>query len=180
MKERRKQNQIARDRIVSAMMRLTREKPISEVTVQELTELADVSRMTFYRNYTSKEDVFISNIHDILALYQECDAQQNPEGHFYDKGRIHNSFSYFYQYKSFVNALICCGFSDIFLQNLTEFVLNKWLKDTEDKLERCRIVSFVGILFNSYLDWIQSPQQLTLEELTDLVSSICENAYRNQ
>ena len=39
MKERRRQNQIARDHIVSAMMQLIREKPISEVTVQKLTEL---------------------------------------------------------------------------------------------------------------------------------------------
>lgn len=85
MKERRRQNQMARDRIVSAMMQLIREKPISEVTVQELTELADVSRMTFYRNYSSKEDVFISHIHDILMLYQEDDTLKDQEGHFYDR-----------------------------------------------------------------------------------------------
>lgn len=79
MKTRRRQNQIARKRIVSAMMQLTHEKPISAVTIQELTALADVSRMTFYRNYTSKEEVFISNIRDILLLYQEDDAQHPPQ-----------------------------------------------------------------------------------------------------
>lgn len=177
MKKRRKQNQATRDRIVSAMMELTGKKPLSEITIQELTDLADVSRMTFYRNYTSKEDVFISNIHEILMQYQKDDAQQDPDGHFYDKRRIRHGFSYFYQYKDFVNALICCGFSEIFLQSLTEFALNKWLKDTEDMMERYRLVSFVGIMFNSYLTWIQTPQLLTLDELTDLVSSICENAF---
>lgn len=179
MKERRRQNQMARDRIVSAMMQLIREKPISEVTVQELTELADVSRMTFYRNYSSKEDVFISHIHDILMLYQEDDTLKDQEGHFYDRKRIRHGFSYFYQYKDFVNALICCGLSDIFLQKLTEFALDKWLSDIEDIMERYRLVSFVGIMFNSYLTWIQSSQSLTLDDLTDLVFSICENAYGN-
>lgn len=51
MKERRRQNQIARDHIVSAMMQLIREKPISEVTVQKLTELADVSKVAFITTY---------------------------------------------------------------------------------------------------------------------------------
>lgn len=125
MKERRRQNQIARDHIVSAMMQLIREKPISEVTVQKLTELADVSRMTFYRNYSSKEAVFISHIHDILMLYQEDDTLKDQEGHFYDRKRIRHGFSYFYQYKDFVNALICCDLSDIFLQKLTEFAFHR-------------------------------------------------------
>lgn len=177
MQTRHRQIQATRSRIVSAMMQLTREKPLSEITIQELTELADVSRMTFYRNYTSREEVFLSHIHEILAQYQEDDAQQNPEGHFYDKDRIRHGFSYFYQYKDFVNALIHCGFSDIFLQNLTEFALSKWLKDPKDNLQRYRLVSFVGIMFNSYLNWIQSTQALTLDELTNLVSSICESAF---
>ncbi len=178
MKKRRKQNQATRDRIVAAMMELTKEKPLSEITIQELADLAEVSRMTFYRNYTSKEDVFLSHIQEILMQYQKDDAQQDPEGYFYDKRRIRNGFSYFYEYRDFVNALICCGFSEIFLQSLTDFALNKWLKDTNDMLGRYRLVSFVGIMFNSYLTWIQAPQLLTLDELTDLVSSICESAFK--
>lgn len=180
MSKRSRQIQTTREHIVSAMMALTQEKPLSEITIQELTELADVSRMTFYRNYTSREDVFLSHIHDILLQYLEDDAQQDPEGHFYDKSRIRHGLSYFYQYKDFVNALIHCGFSDIFLQRLTEFALKKWLKSPEDTLEQYRLVSFVGLMFNSYLTWIQSPESLTLEELTDFVSSICENAFTIQ
>ena len=54
-----------------------------------------------------------------------------------------HGFSYFYQYKDFVNALLRCGFSDIFLQSLTEFTLDKWLKNTDDMMERYRLVSSI-------------------------------------
>jgi AcrR family transcriptional regulator len=176
-KLRNKQNQTARERIVSAMMELIKKKPMSTIEIQELTEKAGVSRMTFYRNYSSREDVFLSRIQDILNCYRQDDKDRDLQGRFYDKERICHGFSYFYQHRDFVKALICCGFSDIFLQNLTEFALDKWMKDADDLQERYQLVSFVGIMFNSYLSWVQQPQYLTLDKLTDLVFSICKGAY---
>lgn len=180
MKQRNKQNQLVRDRIVSAMMELTRRKPISAVTVQELTEQADVSRMTFYRNYTSKEDVFISRIEEILEQYRRDDPDRKPGESFFDRNRIRHGFSYFYQYKDFVSTLIGCGLSDIFLHRLTEFAMDMWLRGREDRVEQYRLVTFVGLMFNSFLTWIQPSQSMSLEELTDLVASICERAYRER
>ena len=44
---RNKQNQLARECITSALIQLVREKPLSAVSVKELTARAGVSRMTF-------------------------------------------------------------------------------------------------------------------------------------
>lgn len=172
-----RQNQAARKNIVTAMMQLIRQKPISTITIQELTELAGVSRMTFYRNYTSREDVFLSHIQDILNQYRQEGTEKNPGEQFYDRKNIRRAFSYFYQYRDFIDALNCCGLTDIFLQNLTQFVLDKWLEIKNTVTERYRLISFVGIMFNNYLCWIQPPQTLTLDELTDLTYETCEKAY---
>lgn len=174
---RNKQNQLARDCITSALIQLVRQKPLSAISVKELTERAGVSRMTFYRNYTSTEDILISRIHDILAQYRQDDAEQERQGCFYDAARVRHGLTYFYRHKEFVASLICCGLSDLFLRELTEFALDKWLPSRDNPVEQYRLVSFVGILFNSYMTWIQSLQDVSLEELIDQIAVICRKAY---
>lgn len=172
-----KQNQLARECITSALIQLVREKPLSTVSVKELAERAGVSRMTFYRNYTSTEDILISHIHDILAQYQQDDTEQEQKGHFYDAERVRHGLIYFYQHKEFVASLICCGLSDIFLREVTQFALDKWLPQRDDPVEQYRLASFVGILFNSYMTWIQLSQDISLEKLIRQIATICQKAY---
>ncbi len=64
-------NKLARECIVTALMQLLKEKPLSAISISELTERAGVSRMTYYRNYQSKEDIFSSYLEEALADYQK-------------------------------------------------------------------------------------------------------------
>lgn len=43
--------------ITKALVKLTQEKALSSISVTELCQAAGVSRMAFYRNYRSKEEV---------------------------------------------------------------------------------------------------------------------------
>lgn len=47
-------NQIAKECLVTALIQLLKEKNLSEITISELASKAGVSRMTYYRNYTTK------------------------------------------------------------------------------------------------------------------------------
>lgn len=48
-------NQLTRECLCAAMMRLMSDTPLDRITIAELVELAGVSRMAFYRNYGTKE-----------------------------------------------------------------------------------------------------------------------------
>ena len=54
-----------RNAITNTLLRLMEEKPLSEITVSELTELADVNRKTFYNHYENMDSV-------ILELENNC------------------------------------------------------------------------------------------------------------
>ena len=56
--------------MVSALMQLLEDKPLSAISVTELTEKAGVSRMTYYRNYQSKEEIFQDYLDDIVDSYR--------------------------------------------------------------------------------------------------------------
>ena len=53
-----------------ALIELLKEKPISKISIEELTKKADVGRATFFRHFDSKEDFFkyIDNLGDSINV----------------------------------------------------------------------------------------------------------------
>ncbi len=56
-----------RNAITNTLLKLMEEKPVSEITVSELTELADVNRKTFYNHYENIDSV-------LLELENNCSS----------------------------------------------------------------------------------------------------------
>ena len=55
--------------ITDALLLLMNKYPYGEITVKQILLEARIARMTFYRNYESKDDVLISLIKSILREY---------------------------------------------------------------------------------------------------------------
>lgn len=74
-----------RERIKLAYSVLTKNKPVYEISVTELTNLAKVSRNTFYTQYNSVIDVIydisndiLSGFEDLLCKYDYYEFVENP------------------------------------------------------------------------------------------------------
>ena len=50
-------NEFLKECIADALIQLLRVKPLEDITITEITDVAGVGRSTYYRNFTSKEDV---------------------------------------------------------------------------------------------------------------------------
>jgi AcrR family transcriptional regulator len=59
--------QRTRERLGSAMVELILEKPINDVTVQEVLDRASVGRSTFYLHFRDKNDLLLSQLETFLA-----------------------------------------------------------------------------------------------------------------
>jgi len=55
-------------RLGNAMVQLIREKPIDEITVQEVLDRASVGRSTFYLHFSDKEDLLLTQLESFLEL----------------------------------------------------------------------------------------------------------------
>jgi AcrR family transcriptional regulator len=115
-KQRRKPDQRirrTRGRLGGALVALIQEKPIDEVTVQEVLDRASVGRSTFYLHYRDKDDLFLGQLEDglemwttVLSTRQEKSRRVAPVAEFFahvadarklyralvDSGRIHAFF----------------------------------------------------------------------------------------
>ena len=58
--------------LMDALAALMEEKKFEEITVVEICRRADLSRRTFYRNYSSKEDLFRSCCERLCREYVRC------------------------------------------------------------------------------------------------------------
>lgn len=177
MEKRNQRNLFSRECIVMALLRLIKEKPFSSISISELTAKAGVSRVTFYRNYTSKEEVLTSYIHDILGDYIQTHA--NGQGHggtFYDSLHVAHSLRYFDQYRDFIDGLIQCGFGILFLNELTALAWKIWNPQRDPQLQ-IQLTAYVGMLYNLYIAWKDGGRKKPLNDLIEEAHAICEKAF---
>ena len=64
-----------RDRLGGAFVALIHEKPIEDVTVQDVLDRASVGRSTFYLHFRDKNDLLLSQL-EIFSGNDEHDAQR--------------------------------------------------------------------------------------------------------
>ena len=66
MDKRKERNRIVRTAITDAVFELMKQKQLDDITVTEIIQKAQVARISFYRNYESKEAVLAGLVEDAL------------------------------------------------------------------------------------------------------------------
>ena len=62
-------NAIIRESITEALLILMKQKPFAQINITEIVQKAGVGRVTFYRNYSSKEDVLVSTLNEAATQW---------------------------------------------------------------------------------------------------------------
>ncbi|MGN0326197.1 MAG: TetR/AcrR family transcriptional regulator [Lachnospiraceae bacterium] len=161
-------NLLAKECIVSALLQLIYIKPLSAITISELCQKAGVSRMTFYRNYDSKEEIFTKQLTEICNKYKDDADSLTDHGHFYDVSNIHHYFTYLYNYKDFFDGLVYCGFGIYFLEMINDYVCENW----GDMADQYTLYAFSGALYNTFHLWASNGYQEKPIELASRISKI--------
>lgn len=170
MKKRNTANIMAKECIVTALIQLSDQKPFSTITISELTERAGVSRMTYYRNYTSKEDVFKSYMDELVEqYYMDISRIKKPETHG-EYNNILHCFRYFEKYNDFVSCLINIGMGGLLLNAITTYIISVYYsEDDPDTTLYYQLQSYAGSLFNVYIAWITRGAKESVEMLSQII-----------
>lgn len=79
MVKKKKSSQFLRSCIFEALMILLQQKRYEDITVSEITSKAGVSRMTYYRTYSSKEDIIIQYFKEKVNALLEKEPEIGDE-----------------------------------------------------------------------------------------------------
>ena len=137
-----------------ALLRLMGDKTFSSISVSDITSEANVSRMSFYRNYNAIEDILTEHLIEVVEEYRAKEPDIESKTVFYEKKYMLRCFRFFYLHREFIDALITAGMGDLFLAKITEYLIQKWIdveKGTRE--ENLRISAFAGAIYNMYREW---------------------------
>lgn len=161
------QNSFARERIVAALTALMSEKDYASITITEITQKADVSRMTYYRNYSSKEDIlrnFMGDVGDsIHAKIVQQDLFRDPYQYYFAL------FETLGQYAALVNAALTAGLDGLILDCIARNMDQTFSGDASlPNSEKYLLRFHAGAFFHVFIEWTRSGRQETCESMARL------------
>lgn len=157
--------------LAEALISLMRRKPLEDISIKDLVKRAGVSRMTYYRYFTSKEEVLECYMDYILEEY-DTQIDQNKSYDFHSYEHILDSLIFFQKYKDFVLCLQAAGMESLLLTALNDYV-KKQSDFTEEKSVRCYPFYFyAGALYNIYMHWITQDSSTPATELAAIITKM--------
>lgn len=163
MDRRKEENARVKQSITNALFALMKEKSMSDIHVTELVHRAGVARASFYRNYSSKEDILTTLIRDVLEqFHQEIHTDQ---GSYYCYENILLSFQYFQRYRSYLLDLCRSGFLSTLLEELNRFHESIEGTMASSSIERYQLYIYIGALLNTGLVWLSEDAKTSPEDL---------------
>ena len=165
-------NFFSRDCMVQALIQLLKTKSLSNITITELTERAGVSRMTYYRNYHSLDEIFSSYLKDLVESYRQDVATWPDKGNYNDSRNMLHCYEYFNHYKEFIACLVQTGLGHLLLQALDSYILDTYYTEDKGQDFYYTLRAFSGSLYNIYVTWILEDSKESAEEIVSIICKI--------
>lgn len=163
MDKRREANLQVKQKITNTLFSLMAEKSLADIHITEIVDGAGVARASFYRNYSSKENVLVTLIRDVLDEFSgEMDMEQ---GSFYTYENILLSFQYFKKYRSYILDLYRSGFSPVLLEELNHFHESIEGSMPSSSIKKYQLYLYIGALLNTAIIWLSEDDKTTPEDM---------------
>lgn len=174
-KKEKKENQLTKECIFTALLMLMEKKEFKDITISEIAKKAGVSRMTYYRTYSSKEDILIQYFEDKVRMMVKM--VQNPSEITGYQFCCH-FFTFFKEHAYIITSLYKADLLRMVIDKFTSILESVFthLKNVPalDRHYRYQIALKAGGLFSMLLCWIESGQKESPEELARMAAPLLD------
>lgn len=166
--------------LLETLLELIERKDYSEITITELTEKADIARQTFYRNYTSMDDILLNKMDEILDEYLikvQTNLEKNNDP--YWDFEVNQLVNIWQRNEALFKALHKAGLSFQVLEKLSEFFSQfhmkaQKLQELDDK-HQYLVYYLAGGVYMVLNKWFENEMNFPIELLTDLFKKAARN-----
>ncbi len=157
-------NTYVKKQITAALLALLKEKPLSEISVSELTSRAGIGRVSFYRNYESKEDILKEESERLIREWGRL-YESNPESA--PETLFPSLFDFYRDHKDFYTTLYHAGMSSIMMDTIVGTIrITPEMQNLEAYMKSFWAYGIYGWM----LEWIKRGMQESGKELLTLFS----------
>lgn len=155
-------NTYVKQQITTALLELLKDKELSEIKIGEITTKANVSRNSFYRNYTDKEDIIKKYVYHLLSVWDKEWKKMNSDSNAKLFGQL---FMYLKQHDKTIILIQKRGLFHLF----KESYLSIWgPTETMDNMAAYTVV----FIANGVLGWIEEWLKRGMCESAETMSSL--------
>ena len=162
-----------RDVLGDALVALMHEKSFDEITVQDVLDRAGVGRSTFYVHYRDKNDLFLSDVEDFLAMFSTL--LQRHSANTKRLAPVQELFAHVREAQEFYAALVRSGkVNDVlalgrgFFARSIEERLKAANVESETARRAAQAHALAGSLFSLLDWWIDKGMKTDPKEMDDL------------
>lgn len=169
-----KQSVITQESLIGALDRLLKEKPFENISISELTKVAGISRMTFYRHYHNQLDVLAVQLEELLTEFNQAMVYHNNAQYILDM--VH----FFQTHSEFIKLLLRANQEDLLYQKVIIVMgklskQNKFIHDLTEQEFHYYVSYHTAGLMNVIVDWIRHDQPESAERLAAFLTWNVEN-----
>lgn len=162
MERPRNADSFVKDCLMDALLRLMQTKPLADISITELTRTAGVGRVSFYRNYGSKEEILTQKLDRLLQEWgREFEAHGDPAWF------SESIFRHFYKHRETYLLLYRQGLSGPIYDSIRR-ACN--LEGAPNQVERYVRSTFAGMTFGMVDEWMRRGMQETPDEILHLTA----------
>lgn len=156
-------NKLAKECIATALIELMKKKEFSSISITEITQKAGVSRMAYYRNYTSKEDILNKyleevgqSVHDLIANQRSHTALMQYYTALFDQLGMHSDIGL---------AAYHANLGNLILNNINKFLFLTFAPQAGDTIAQYRLYYIAGAFYNVFIEWLKNGKKESCEEM---------------
>ena len=170
--------------ITEALLNLLMEKKFNDITIQEITDTANVGRATFYLHYASKEECLVQLLtqgFDSLVAEIESDLNR-PEKDMISN--VEKIFIHTAHHRKLYLALLGDAQSANVLTDIQHYIKTKMLQtilaspNFDPLLQQALATYLTGALLSLLIWWLAEEPALSAREAAQLFVGISQNGLR--
>lgn len=171
MDKRKEANMRVKKSITDALLELMQKKNFSDISITEIIQTAGVARVSFYRNYSSKEDILTTLIEDVLEQFRGEICHEGAA--YYTYQNVLKSFQYFKTYSRYVLNLYLFGYGSILLEKLNQS--HEIVAGTmpNHSIEKYKLYMYIGALYNTAVIWLNNGAKENTEDIARIFCETC-------
>ncbi len=169
-----KQNEInilTKECILTALLRLMDEKPYGSISITDITTLAGVSRMAYYRNYSSKEEILLKKLEDEERKIIENFIDQKAES---IKDVIYYVSNFIQDNSEVIKAVYTAGLTHMLTDMLNKRIYSYFPVSYQSAEGKYAVRFYVGAILSVYRYWIDTGMEEPAETVTEIVCKLID------
>ena len=161
--------------IVNAFFTLLAKSDLESISISEVTRVAKVSRMAYYRNFNSKFDIIDFYLDDIL---DEQMASLNYNVNFWSEEYGRAFFQSMRKHRERILLLNQMGLDGIFLKKFSA-ANEEFIGDMpQNSIERYNLYYAAGAAYNGTIEWLKDGCRESVEEMTQSLGKFIKNCLK--